>query len=123
MVAGASSRFFSGRGLAIGSVYRLSAIAPGLPISHTPVRPPPVSEELASVELTVTTAALVKAIGLLAVQFPEQFHAEAWRAITAEYARRESGYSSGPLRLPRQAYDALPGDVKAILQGAGPSQH
>ena len=81
------------------------------------------SEELASVELTVTTAALVKAIGLLAVQFPEQFHAEAWRAITAEYARRESGYSSGPLRLPRQAYDALPGDVKAILQGAGPSQH
>jgi len=92
-------------------------------MSHTRRDPPSVSEEQASVELTVTTAALVKAIGLLAVQFPEQFHVEAWRAITAEYARREIGYASGPLRLPRHAFDALPGDVKAILQGAGPSQH
>jgi hypothetical protein len=75
-------------------------------------------EEPASVDLTVTTADLLKAIGLLAVQFPEKFHAEAWRAITAEYAQREIGYSARPLRLARHAYDALPGDVKAILQGA-----
>jgi hypothetical protein len=34
----------------------------------------------------------------------------------AEYA--QIGYSARPLRLARHAYDALPGDVKAILQGA-----
>jgi len=39
--------------------------------------------ELASVELTVTTAALLKAIGLLAIHFPEKFHLEAWRALTS----------------------------------------
>ena len=76
------------------------------------------SEELACVELTVTTAALLKVIGLLAVQFPEKFHAEAWRAITAEYAKREIGYSARRLRLAQHVYDALPSDVKAILQGA-----
>jgi hypothetical protein len=81
------------------------------------------SEELASVELTVTTVALLRAIGLLAVQFPEKLHVEAWRAITAEYAQREIGYSARPLRVARHAYDALPGDVKAILQGVKPSQH
>jgi len=37
--------------------------------------------ELASVELTVTTATLLKAIGLLAIHFPEKFHLEAWRAL------------------------------------------
>jgi len=78
---------------------------------------------LPSVELTVTTSALLKAIGLLAVQFPEQFHVEAWRALTGEYARREIGYFSGPLRLAPHAYDALPGDVRAVLQGAEPSPH
>jgi hypothetical protein len=52
------------------------------------------------------------------VQFPEKFHAEAWRAITAEYAQREIGYSARPLRLARHASDALPSDVKAILQDA-----
>jgi hypothetical protein len=36
---------------------------------------------LASVELTVTTAALLKAIGLLAIHFPEKFHLEAWQAL------------------------------------------
>jgi hypothetical protein len=82
-----------------------------------------VSEELTPVELTVTTAALLKAIGLLAVQFPEKFHVEAWRALMAEYAQREIGYSARPLRLAQHAYDALPSDVKAILQGAAPSQH
>jgi hypothetical protein len=36
------------------------------------------SEELPpAVELSVTTAALISAIGLLAVQFPEKFHVEA----------------------------------------------
>jgi hypothetical protein len=78
-----------------------------------------VSEELPpAVELTVTTAALLRAIGLLAVQFPEKFHVEAWRAITAECAQREIGYSARPLRITRRVYDAPPSDVKAILQGA-----
>jgi CheY-like chemotaxis protein len=78
---------------------------------------------MASVELTVTTVALLRAIGLLAVEFPEKFHPVAWRAITSEYAQREIGYSARPLRLAQHAYDALPGDVKAILQGAARSQH
>jgi hypothetical protein len=52
------------------------------------------------------------------VEFPETVHAEAWRAITAEYAQREIGYSARPLRIARHVYDALPSDVKAILQGA-----
>ena len=43
---------------------------------------------------------------------------EAWRAITAECAQREIGYSARPLRIARHVYDALPSDVKAILQGA-----
>jgi hypothetical protein len=78
-----------------------------------------VSKELPpAVELTVTTAALTSAIGLLAVQFPERFHVEAWRAITAECAQREIGYSARPLRIARHIYDARPSDVKAILQGA-----
>ena len=74
--------------------------------------------ELTPVELTVTTPTLLKVIGLLAVEFPEKFHVEAWRAITAEYAQREIGYSARPLRIARHVYDALPSDVKAILQGA-----
>ena len=77
------------------------------------------SEELPpAVELTITTAALLRAIGLLAVQFPEKFYSEAWRARMAEYAQREGGYGARRLRLARHAYDALPGDVKAILKGA-----
>ena len=82
------------------------------------------SEELPPiVELTVTTAALLRAIGLLAVHFPEKLHVEAWRALMAEYAQREIGYSARPLRLARLAYDALPNDVTAIiLQGSAPSQ-
>jgi hypothetical protein len=77
-----------------------------------------VSEELPpAVELTVTTAALLRAIKLLAVQFPEKFYSEAWRDLTAEYAQREGGYAARRLRLARDAYDALAGDVKA-LQGA-----
>ena len=77
------------------------------------------SEELPpAVELTIATAALLRAIGLLAVQFPEKFYSEAWRTLTAEYAQREGGYAARRLRLARHAYDALPGDVKAILQGA-----
>jgi len=47
--------------------------------------------ELASVELIVMTAALENAIGLLAIHFPEKFHLEAWRALTAENDRREAG--------------------------------
>ncbi len=55
--------------------------------------------ELASVELTVTTAALLKAIGLLAIHFPEKFHLEAWRALTAESAQRVTTPRSSRLPL------------------------
>ena len=74
-------------------------------------------DELASVELTVTTAALLKAIGLLAIHFPEKFHLEAWRALTAENAQREIGLPARPIMLARQRYDDLPLDVKAALRG------
>ena len=73
--------------------------------------------ELASVELTVTTAALLKAIGLLAIHFPEKFHLEAWRALTAECDRREAELPTRPIMLARQCYDDLPLDVKAALRG------
>ncbi len=43
-------------------------------------------DEVASVELLVTTAALLKAIGLLAIHFPEKFHLEAWQALTRDSA-------------------------------------
>ena len=79
--------------------------------------------ELASVELTVTTAALLKAIGLLAIHFPEKFHLEAWRALTAECDRREAGLPTRPIMLARQRYDDLPLDVKAALRGGETSQH
>lgn len=75
------------------------------------------ADELASVELAVTTAALLKAIGLLAIHFPEKFHLEAWRALTAECAQREVGLSARPIVLARQYFDDLPPDVKAALRG------
>jgi len=73
--------------------------------------------ELASVELTVTTAALLKAIGLLAIHFPEKFHLEAWRALTAESAQREIGLPTRPIMLAQQRHDDLSPDVKAALRG------
>ncbi|PYN83495.1 MAG: hypothetical protein DMD87_30070 [Candidatus Rokuibacteriota bacterium] len=73
--------------------------------------------ELASVELTVTTPALLKAIGLLAIHFPEKFHLEAWQALTAESAQREVGLPAGPIALARQRFDDLPSEVKAALRG------
>jgi hypothetical protein len=73
--------------------------------------------ELASVELTVTTPALLKALGLLAIHFPEKFHLEAWRALTAEIAQREVGLTARPIVLERQCFDSLPSDVKAALRG------
>ena len=73
--------------------------------------------DLASVELTVTTPVLLKVIGLLAVHFPEKFHLEAWRAVTAESAQREIGVSARPIVLARQCFDDLPADVKAALRG------
>jgi hypothetical protein len=77
--------------------------------------------ELASVELTVTTPALSKAIGLLAIHFPEKFHLEAWRALTVECAQREVGLSARPIVLARQCFDSLPSDVKAALCGDLPA--
>jgi len=77
---------------------------------------------LPSVELAVTTSALLKAIGLLAVQFPEQFHVEAWRALTGN----TPGERSDTLRAAQARAARLrrsPGDVKAVLQGAEPSPH
>jgi hypothetical protein len=73
--------------------------------------------ELASVELTVTTSVLLRAIGLLAIHFPEKFHLEAWQALTAESAQREVGLPAGPIILARQRFDDLPPDVKAALRG------
>jgi len=77
--------------------------------------------DLPSVELTVTTPALLMAIGRLAVHFPEQFHAEAWRAFTAELAKRELGLPAGPIVLARQTFADLPSDVKAALRGVTPT--
>ncbi len=70
-----------------------------------------------SVELTVTTAALENAVGLLAIHFPEKFHLEAWRALTAECDRREAGLPARPIMLARQRFDDLPPNVKAVLRG------
>ena len=71
-----------------------------------------------NVELTVRTAALVSAIGQLAIHYPLVSHADAWRALTAELAHREIGLASDrPIVLSRQHYDALPFDVKVLLQG------
>jgi hypothetical protein len=80
-----------------------------------------VSEELASVELTVTTAALVRTIGRLAVHFPEKFHLEAWRVFSAELANREIGLPVRPIVLAQRHYDDLPSDVKAALRGITPT--
>ncbi len=74
-------------------------------------------DELASIELTVTTQLLLKAIGLLAIHFPEKFHLEAWRALTAESAQREIGLPARPIVLARQCFDDLPPDVKAARRG------
>ena len=73
--------------------------------------------ELASVELIVMTAALENAIGLLAIHFPEKFHLQAWRALTAECDRREAGLPARPIMLARQSFDDLPANVKAVLRG------
>jgi len=59
----------------------------------------------------------LKAIGLLAIHFPEKFHLEAWRALTAESAQREIGPACQALMLARQRYDDLPRAVKAALRG------
>ncbi len=74
-------------------------------------------DEVASVELLVTTAALLKAIGLLAIHFPEKFHLEAWQALTAESAQREVGLPAEPIMFPRHCFDDLLPDVKAALRG------
>ncbi len=79
--------------------------------------------ELASVELTITIAALENAVGLLAIHFPEKFHSEAWRALTAECDRREAGLPARPIMLARQHFDDLPPNVKAVLRGEKTSQH
>jgi hypothetical protein len=72
--------------------------------------------ELASLELTVTTAALEKAIALLAIHFPEKFHLEAWHALTVESDQRQVGHPARPIVLARQCFDDLPPDVKAAMR-------
>jgi len=74
-------------------------------------------DQLVSIELAVTTPALLKAIGLLAIHFPEKFHLEAWRALTAESAQREVGLPARPIVLARQRFAELPFDVQAVLRG------
>jgi len=74
-----------------------------------------------NVELTVRTAALVSAIGQLAIHYPLVSHAGAWRALTAELAHREIGYAADrPIVFSRQHYEALPFDVKVALRGTKP---
>jgi len=73
--------------------------------------------DLATVTLTVTTAALETAIGLRAIHFPEKFHLEGWRVLTAECDRREAGQPARPIVLARQRFDDLPPNVKAALHG------
>ena len=51
------------------------------------------------------------------IHFPEKFHLEAWRALTAESAQREIGLPARPIMLAQQRYDDLPPDVKAALRG------
>jgi len=73
--------------------------------------------DLDTITLVVTTAALEKSIGLLAIHFPEKFHLEAWQALTSESAQREVGLPAGPIMLARQRFDDLPSEVKAALRG------
>jgi hypothetical protein len=80
-------------------------------------------DEVASVELIVTTVALLKAIGLLAIHFPEKFHLEAWQALTAESAQREVGLPAGPIILARQCFEMLPPEVQVALHDETTSQH
>ena len=47
-----------------------------------------------TVELTVPTAALVNAIGQLAIHHPLVLYAEIWWTLTAELAQREIGLAS-----------------------------
>ena len=79
-------------------------------------------DEVASVELIVTTVALLKAIGLLAIHFPEKFHLEAWQALTVENAQREAGLPAGPITLTRQCFHMLPPEVKVALHEETTSQ-
>ena len=72
--------------------------------------------EPAPIGLIVTTAALEKAIARLAIQFPEKFHLEAWRALTAECDQRQAGHPARPIVLARQRFDDLPPDVKAAMR-------
>jgi hypothetical protein len=59
--------------------------------------------------VAATTPALLKAIGLLGTQFPEKFHSDAWRKLTAELANREMGYSIRPIKLARKSYNGSAG--------------
>ncbi len=73
-----------------------------------------------TVELTVTTADLLNAIGQLAIHVPQQFHLEAWRAMTAELSKRELGVPPKPIVLAQRHYDELPSSVMAALRGTKP---
>ncbi len=72
--------------------------------------------EPAPIGLIVTTAALEKAIALLAIQFPEKFHLEVWRAMMAECDQRQAGHPARRIVLARQCFDDLPPDVKAAMR-------
>src|SRR5437899_10177784 len=81
--------------------------------------------EPTSVELTVTTAALEQAVGLLAIHFSVFFHLETWRALSGECYRREAGLPARSIMLARERLDELPPNVKAVLPGdtATPGRH
>ena len=77
----------------------------------------PMDEPEPTVELTIPTAALVNAIGQLAIHYPSVSHAEAWRTLMAELAQREIRLvPARPIVLARRHYDALPFDVKVVLR-------
>jgi hypothetical protein len=103
--------------LELARSHHRKALNPEAPIG------PPMNETQPEpiVDLIVPTAALVNAIGQLAIHYPLVFHADAWRTLTAELARREIAHASDqPIVLSRQHYDALPFDVNVALRGTKP---
>jgi hypothetical protein len=50
------------------------------------------------------------------IHFPEKFHLEAWRTLTAECDQRQAGHPARPIVLARRRFDDLPSDVKAAMR-------
>jgi hypothetical protein len=72
--------------------------------------------DLASIELVVTTEALDKAIALLLKFHPEMLYQDALRAFILERDQRKLGSSARAIVLARQRVDELPPDVGTALR-------